>query len=205
MESLTERQQEILTYIQEAGSPSFREIADHFGFKSVNAVRDHVKALRRKGALSESSGKARSLDIQNPLQEFKSCVIDIPLYGAIPAGFSDATVADEAEGCISVDVKTLNIRPNARTFALRVRGESMIGRNIEDGDYVICEHERIPREGDIVAALIDNESTLKTFVLNEGRPYLQAENPEYPDLMPANELLIQGIVVGLVRNFSSAR
>lgn len=208
MEPLTPRQQEILDFIEAAqrsgqGSPSFRDIADHFGFRSVNAVRDHVRALRRKGALARGTGRARSLEVQTALRDLKHAVADIPLFGSIPAGFADGN-EPEADGCISVDVNTLNIRPTARTFALRVRGESMTGRYIADGDFVICEHGREPREGDIVAALIDNESTLKTYVKSRGKPYLKAENPDYPALIPAAELVIQGVVVGLVRNFSTS-
>jgi repressor LexA len=75
----------------------------------------------------------------------------------------------------------------------------MIGRHILDGDLVILEHGMTPRTGDVVAALIDNESTLKTFVLNRGKPSLRAENPRYPDLIPASELVIQGVMVALVR------
>jgi repressor LexA len=72
-----------------------------------------------------------------------------------------------------------------------------------DGDTVVLEHGRVPRTGDVVAALIDNESTLKTFVMNRGRPFLRAENPRYPDLVPAGELVIQGVVVALIRRFNS--
>ncbi len=123
---------------------------------------------------------------------------DIPLYGEIPAGFPDGRVQD-AEGCITVDIGTLGIRPTARTFALQVRGESMIGRHITDGDFVICEHGITPKTGDVVAALIDNESTLKTFVVKKNKPYLKAENPKYPALIPAAELVIQGVVVSIIR------
>lgn len=202
---LTPRQREILDFINEAqrqdrSTPSFREIAAHFGFRSVNAVRDHVRALRRKGALADGDGRARSFQLRTPLQDLRGRITDIPLFGSIPAGFAEG-LESEAEGCVSVDLNTLGIRPSARTFALRVRGESMIGRQICDGDIVICEHGREPRDGDVVAALIDNESTLKTFVRAKGRPWLKAENPRYPKLVPAAELVIQGVVVSLLRNF----
>ena len=82
---------------------------------------------------------------------------------------------------------------------MQVRGDSMIGKHIVEGDYVVCEHGLTPRTGDIVAALIDNESTLKTFVMERGKPYLRAENPRYPKLIPTAELVIQGVMVGLIR------
>jgi repressor LexA len=72
-----------------------------------------------------------------------------------------------------------------------------------DGDIVILEHGRTPRNGDVVAALIDNESTLKTFVLSRGKPYLRAENPAFRDLVPASELVIQGVMVALIRKAES--
>ncbi len=75
----------------------------------------------------------------------------------------------------------------------------MTGRHILDGDIVVLEHGPEPRSGDIVAALIDGESTLKTFLRKNGRPYLQAENPKYPDLIPAQELMIQGVFKALIR------
>ena len=124
--------------------------------------------------------------------------MDIPIYGTIPAGFAEEQKQD-ATGCISVDVETLGIRPTARTFALQVRGDSMIGKHIVDGDVAIFEHGVEPRQGDTVAALIDNESTLKTFLKERGKPYLKAENPKYPKLIPAIELVIQGVMVALMR------
>jgi repressor LexA len=75
----------------------------------------------------------------------------------------------------------------------------MIGRHILDGDVVVVEHGPAPRHGDVVAALIDGESTLKTYVLDKNRPFLRAENPRYPALFPAGELVIQGVVVALIR------
>jgi repressor LexA len=138
------------------------------------------------------------LRLVSPWQALRRPVADIPLYGSIPAGFAD-TRHQEAKGCISVDIESLGLRPTARTFALEVRGDSMIGRHILDGDYVVLEHGLTPRPGDVVAALIDNESTLKTFCLEKGKPCLRAENPQYPKLIPASELVIQGVMVALIR------
>jgi repressor LexA len=203
MNALTKRQQQVLDFIQryrqdKGHAPSVREIAGHFGFASMNAALDHVRALRRKRFLVHSPGQARSHRVVSPLDAFRSRVVDIPLFGSIPAGFTEE-LRQEAKGCISVDVQTLGIKPTARTFALQVRGDSMIGKYIVEGDYVICEHGLTPHTGDVVAALIDNESTLKTFVMDHGKPYLRAENPRYPKLIPATELVIQGVMVGLIR------
>ena len=105
----------------------------------------------------------------------------------------------EADGCVSVDVGSLGFKPTRNTFALRVAGDSMIGKHICDGDIVVLEHGPDPRHGQIVAALIDGASTLKTFLVRNGKPYLRAENPKYPDLIPAGELMIQGVFKALVR------
>lgn len=203
MEALTKRQRQVLDFIQrhqhqKGQAPSLREIAAHFGFASMNAALDHVRTLRRKGFLVHAAGRARSHRLVSPLDEFRSRVVDVPVLGSIPAGFTE-DLRQEAKGCISVDVETLGIKPTARTFALQVRGDSMIGKHIVEGDCVICEHGLTPRTGDVVAALIDNESTLKTFVMERGKPYLRAENPRYPKLIPATELVIQGVMVGLIR------
>lgn len=204
MSELTERQRQILDFIQryqqtESVAPSLREIARHFGFQSMNAAFAHVQALCRKGVLEQNQPRrARSLRPVSILHHYRKPVVDVPIYGSIPAGFARDR-EQEVKGCISVDVQTLGIRPTARTFALEVRGDSMIGRNILEGDYVILEHGLTPKDGDVVAALIDNESTLKTFVTEKGQPCLRAENPKYPKLIPANELVIQGVMVALIR------
>src|SRR5881628_3318707 len=105
----------------------------------------------------------------------------------------------QANGCIAIDVNSLGIKPTARTFALEVRGDSMIGKHILDGDLVVLEYGLAPHPGNVVAALLDDESTLKTFMIENGRPWLRAENPRYPKLIPASELVIQGVMVGLIR------
>lgn len=210
MKPLTARQQQVLDFVQEtlqdAGvAPTLREVAAHFRFRSVKAAADHINALRRKGALAGAPRRARSLRVLSPLEPLRRQVADIPLYGAIPAGFARER-PQEAKGCVSLDIATLGFRPTARTFALEVRGDSMIGRHIVDGDIVILEHGKTPRNGDVVAALIDNESTLKTFVQLPGRPpHLRAENSRYPQLHPVAELVIQGVMVGLVRKYGIAR
>jgi repressor LexA len=204
MKILTPRQQQILDFIQMGQNrgeiPSLREIARHFKFRSPTAVRDHLYALEQKGVLKRKPRTARGMSVISVLNKFRSVTMDIPIFGEIPAGLPSYKV-QEAQGCISVDVKSLGIQTSARTFALQVRGDSMIGKQIVDGDYVVLEHGVTPRSGDVVAALIDNESTLKTFLMEQGKPYLRAENPRYPKLIPASELVIQGVMRGLIRKF----
>ena len=154
----------------------------------------YIAALERKGFLQRHAGKARALI--TPVQKVR--ITDVPIYGQIPAGMAALTEQD-IEGHVSMDARSANVSRNHGTFALRVRGDSMIGAYILDGDIVILEQSNDVHNGDIVAALIDGETTLKRYVVDHGRPYLKAENPRYPNLIPARELKIQGVMVSLVR------
>ena len=199
-DGLTKRQQELLDFLKLSQSknglmPSTREIQAHFGFASQTAAMSHLRALERKGVIVRLPGKARAVVFPEDLEREE--VVDIPIYGSIAAGMAEA-VEEQKEGCVSIDVASLGIERNARTFALKVRGESMIDAHICDGDTVILEF-REPRHLDVVAALIDGETTLKRFIVEKGRPYLRAENENYPDLIPARELIVQGVMVGLLR------
>jgi repressor LexA len=196
---LTDRQRGVLEFIQteqrEKGmTPSTREIQTHFGFASQTSVMQYIAALERKGFLDRHARKARAL--VTPMQKVR--ITDIPIFGEIPAGMSVLT-EQSAEGHVSLDTTSVNASQDGRTFALRVRGDSMIEAHILDGDIVILEDRSDAQNGDIVAALIDGETTLKRYIVERGRPYLKAENPMFPDLIPARELRIQGVMVSLVR------
>jgi repressor LexA len=197
---LTARQQKILDFLQDELNrtgimPSTREIQAHFCFASQTASVNYLKALERKGAIQRIAGKARAVALPSMLN--RTPVIDIPVYGQIVAGMPES-VDQAPEGKVSIDAATLGIRAGVRSFALRVRGESMIDAHIVDGDTAILE-AREPRHGDIVAALIDGETTLKRFLVQQGAPFLRAENAGYPDLIPARELVVQGVLIGLLR------
>ena len=210
MKGLTYRQEEILGYLQlyqrEHGTwPSFREIEEHFGFRSTNAVMGHLRALERKGYISRVPGQARTFRINFDLAEEHQPaealeVVEIPIYGSIAAGFPDGVESGGAVGRMQIDAETAGVRRSRRSFALKVRGESMIDVGIFDGDSVVVE-QAPPQDGDIVAALIDGETTLKRFINKPGRaPYLKAENRNYPELHPVAELVIQGVARAVVRN-----
>jgi repressor LexA len=196
---LTERQRDVLEFIQseqrEKGiTPSTREIQHHFGFASQTSVMQYLATLERKGFLDRHARKARALI--TPVQKVR--IADVPIYGQIPAGM--ATLTEQTiEGHVSLDMRSVNASKNGKTFALRVQGDSMIDAHIVDGDIVILEDRKDVQNGDIVAALIDGETTLKRYLTEHGRPYLKAENPLYPNLVPARELRIQGVMVSLVR------
>ncbi len=202
---LTHRQKSILDFIQseqrEKGlTPSTREIQQHFRFASQTSVMQYLAVLERKGFINRHARKARA--VITPVQKVR--ITDIPIYGQIPAGMSTLT-EQSIEGHVSLDARSANASSNRGTFALRVRGDSMIDAHILDGDIAILENRKDAQNGDIVAALIDGETTLKRYVVEHGRPYLKAENPMYPDLIPARELLVQGVMVSLVRKQVNAR
>ena len=199
-EELTKRQQEILDYLRKAHRetgimPSTREIQHYFGFASQTAAMSHLRVLERKGVIQRLPGKARAVVFPEDLDRGE--MIDVPIYGQIAAGMGQDAEPDP-EGSIALDAAAFGVNGRNKTFALRVRGDSMIDAHICNGDTVILE-VRPPRKGDIVAALIDGETTLKRYVMKDGQPYLQAENEDFPDLMPVSELVVQGVMVALLR------
>jgi repressor LexA len=200
METLTERQRAVLNYIRqhqrETGfPPTSREIQRHFQFQSQTAAMNHLRALERKGAISRFPHKARGLS--DPEMRMRSEQRMVSLLGTIPAGHANDSAATE-ETKFAVDSKFFGVNEGSQVFALKVQGESMMGAQIAHGDTVLLKRAT-PREGDIVAALIDGEVTLKRYQLKRGKPFLKAENPTYPDLIPAAELVIQGVMIGLIR------
>ncbi len=199
--NLTRRQLEIVEYLHQTQRrtgimPSTRELQHAFGFASQTAAMSHLRALERKGVIQRLAGKARAVIFPDSLDRGE--IADIPIYGDIAAGMAQ-DAEPQRHGNISVDIAALGISSHARTFGLKVRGDSMIDAHICDGDTVILEI-REPRKGEIVAALIDGETTLKRYLVEKGQPFLRAENPAFPDLIPARELVIQGVLVALMRH-----
>ena len=196
VKELTSAQREVWLFLEERSEkgeppPTYREICKRFGYKSPKAAFDHVVALEKKGYVMREKGFARGLRLVR-----KST--GIPLLGSIAAGLPDDALTTTRER-LNLDPTFYGITDRSRAFALCVTGDSMVGRQIFDGDIVLLEHEAIPRDGDIVAALIDNESTLKTFVHEGGKVWLRAENPLYPRLTPALDLQVQGVVRAVIR------
>ena len=211
---LTERQREVLGFIQSESRrrgypPTTREIAKHFGFRSPKAVTDHLRALERKGYLQREPFRARGIRVHRPntrssIPAFQS---GIPLVGSIAAG-SPILAVENIEDTLPVDPKLFC--DSGEVFALRVRGESMIGAGIQDGDLVLIRRQDWADNGEIVAVLIGEEATLKRFYRehhkDQDRIRLQPENsamrPLYilPDAAPA---MIVGKAVGLIRTLKA--
>lgn len=198
--NLTPRQSEILSFIREGAEergviPSVREIMARFGFTSPATVASHLDLLKKKGVIGRERGRSRNIILKDFAPRPK--LLEVPLYGMIPAGIPEGQ-EQQSDRCITVDPGSIRLPRNARTFALEVRGDSMIGAGILERDVVILEHAE-PRNRDIVAALIDGDVTLKRYLVEKGVPFLRAENPLYPDLIPARELVIQGVFRALIR------
>lgn len=205
---LTKRQAEVLEFIRqhqqrEGYWPSVREVQAKFKFRSTNAVVGHLRALETKGAVVRVPGQARAFRIVRDMRSRATrstrapepTVVDVPVYGSIAAGYPVSVDDDREVDRIKVDAVTAQRMP----FALRVRGESMIDAGINDGDTVVVE-TRPPRDGEIVVALIDGQSTLKRFIRpTDGTPYLRSENQSFPVMHPVSELVIQGVATALVR------
>ena len=141
MEELTERQQEVLGFIEESLEqtgvmPSTREIQEHFGFASQTAAVNHLRALEKKGVIQRYAGKARAMALVSSLK--RDTIMDVPIYGQIAAGMAGFAEQEEA-GMISVDASSVGVTKGKRVFALKVRGDSMIDAGINDGDLVILE------------------------------------------------------------------
>lgn len=198
MHPLTKRQKEVFdylsSYIDNNGyAPSYREIADNFGFSSVASVTDHIQALKDKGALENEFNAARSIQLT---PQFEDETFDVPLLGAIAAGFPIEAIRTRETLSIPRDM----VGPN--TFALKVHGDSMIDEGILDGDYVVVEKITNPRNGDVVVALIDNNNvTLKKFYREKNRIRLQPANAKYGAIYAVNPT-IQGKVKGVIRRFA---
>jgi repressor LexA len=198
---LTERQEQILDFIRsyqqtEGIPPSTREIRRHLGVSSQSTVMGHLQALARKGQLDKLADRKWGLRTK----EVQAHLSEIPVFGAIPAGLP-AMQEQAPDETIAVDPEVFGVRRPKRLqlWALRVRGDSMIGAHILDGDLAVLER-REPRPGDIIAALVDGtDSTLKRLVQVDDKPVLRAENPRYGDIIPSQRLECQGVLVGVIR------
>lgn len=199
---LTERQREIYDFIlafrrDNGCSPSIPELQRAFEIRSPNGIAGHLNALITKGMLRRSERGSRNID---PVGDAAAAQVHaLPVYGSIAAGMPEMISSEGPEGTLRVDELTLGFHPKPGCFALQVRGDSMKNAGIFSGDTVVVEPNASPRENQIVAALIDGESTLKRLVRVKGRFFLKAENPAYPELHPRADLVIQGVVRAVIR------
>ncbi len=199
--ALTDRQKAIydllLKGIRERGfAPSIHEIGKQFKIASTNGVSDHLKALEKKGYIRRV-GK-RAIEVLNALgKSVLTATREVPVLGRVPAG-KPFLSEENVEGVLIIPADM----SGGKTFALRVKGDSMIGAGIMDGDRVIVKQQSTAENGEIVCALIDGEATLKRFFKKDGVVTLKAENEKYaPITLSAGEFRIAGRLVGLLRKF----
>ena len=194
---LTQRQRSVLEFLQKydhaGGSPTYREIAKHFGFKSPKAATDHVSALEKKGKVRRRSRRSRGIEIISSESAKERATIEIPILGRIEAG-NPFTGTQMNMGGLLVDESLLGSAARNRLVFLEVHGDSMTGRGVCDGDLVVADRDCAPRVGNMVVALIDGENTLKTLAFEKGTFFLKAENPLFGDPTPVSEMTIQGVV-----------
>jgi repressor LexA len=215
MPDLTERQREVLGFIQDrirawGYPPTIREIGDHFDMRSTNGVVDHLKTLKRKGYLTQEGMKSRTLRPTRSPSRRGSAVramiprnstgLAIPLLRRVAAG-APILAEEHAEGTVVVD--SFLVGDGRKLFALKVVGDSMIDDGIFNGDYIFVRKRAHADPGDIVVVLIEDEATVKRFYPEGNRIRLQPANstmqPIYIEKKDFIETQIIGVVVGVYR------
>ena len=200
---LTKRQKEILDYIEgfidrRGYAPSFEEIADHFGYSSLATVHEHLSNLERKGYIRKSYNESRSIELVAADSSAPSA--ELPLLGTVAAGVPIEAVQDSETLAVPPDM----VRRQRDNYVLRVEGNSMIEEQIRDGDYIVVQAQETAEDGEMVVALVGGESaTVKKLYRESGdRVRLQPANPSMePIFVSADDLRIQGIVVGVIRKY----
>ena len=202
MTYLTERQRDILDFIRKftknrGVAPTHREICEAFGYSSYGTVYKHLTLLEKKGLIRRDSNQKRGVELVEDDRRDTPGVRELPLLGHIAAGLP----LEVAQGDEMIPVpETLTSR--GENFVLKVRGDSMIDDGVLDGDFVIIEQRPTASNGEMVVAMVAGEVTLKRFYKEGNRIRLQPANEHMaPIFARADDVVIQGVVVGLMRRF----
>jgi repressor LexA len=205
---LTPRQQQILDFIEQRmrsdGFPPTRaEIVSHFGFASPNAAQCHLRALADRGAIELRPGRARGIVPLRPHATPEApdpTLRKLPVIGRVAAG-SPLLAIENLEDEVQVDAHFFQPAPD---YALKVRGDSMTGAGIDDGDVLLVHRTPDARSGQIVVARIDDEVTVKRFHSSKHGIRLDSENPAYDSIHVAagSDFVIEGLAVGTIRAFT---
>ncbi|WP_413084582.1 transcriptional repressor LexA [Thermaerobacter composti] len=201
LEELTRRQREILEFIKasvrERGyPPSVREIGEAVGLKSTSTVHTYLAQLERKGYIRRDPTKPRAIEVRGEAG-VRTRTVAVPLVGQVTAGRPILAV----ENIEDVLPLPSDLLPEGEVFALRIRGDSMIGAGILDGDYVIVRRQDTAENGDIVVALLDDEATVKRFYRERDGIRLQPENPAMEPIR-VRDVRVLGKVVALLRRMA---
>ncbi len=198
----TPRQQEILDYMKEeilkkGYPPTVRDICEAVNLKSTSSVHSHLEALERKGLIRRDPSKPRAIEIMDDsFQMVRHEMTSIPVVGTVAAG-SPILAEQNIDTYFPLPVEYV---PNAQSFILKVKGDSMINVGIFDGDLIFVEQCNTARNGEIVVALVDDSATVKTFYRENGRFRLQPENDSMEPLI-FDSVTILGKVYGVLRLF----
>lgn len=200
MAELTPRQRQVLEYLQaclrESGRPpTVREVAAHFGWKSDNAARQHLRLMAQKGVLDLDAQRSRGIRLRPAFQA--PDIREVPLLGRVAAGRPIEAI-ENLEGQVGLDP---SLFPEADIFALRVKGDSMEGIGIRDSDLAIVRQTAAPTVGAVVVAMLNGEVTVKRYRLQGKQVCLEPENEAYETLVVGrqDEFEIFGVVIGIVR------
>ena len=199
-EKITAKQQEILEYIKETilkkgYPPAVRETCEAVHLKSTSSVHSHLETLEEKGYIRRDPTKPRTIEIIDDCFNLtRREVVNVPLLGTVAAGVP-LLAEENIENYYPIPVELL---PNADTFMLNVKGNSMINAGIFDGDQLIVERCSTAYDGEIVVALVDDSATVKRFYKEDGYYRLQPENDEMEPIL-VDHLEILGKVIGLFR------
>ncbi|BBZ04946.1 LexA repressor [Mycolicibacterium chitae] len=209
--SLTERQRTILEVIRASVTtrgypPSIREIGDAVGLTSTSSVAHQLRTLERKGYLRRDPNRPRAVDVRGVDDAQPAVVTDVAGSDALPEPtFVPVLGRIAAGGPILAEEAVEDVFPLPRElvgegslFLLKVVGESMVDAAICDGDWVVVRQQSVADNGDIVAAMIDGEATVKTFKRNAGQVWLMPHNPAF-DPIPGNDAAVLGKVVTVIR------
>lgn len=203
MKGITDRQKEVLTFIssyteENSFPPTVRDISNHFGI-SLRAVQDHILALQKKGYLSQSQKKARSIRVLSDCREKEpeTFIGKVPVLGTVAAG-KPLLSEENLDGYVNLTEPF--VRPGKSYFALRVRGQSMINAGILDGDLAVVEQASTAQDGQIIVAVIDDAITLKRYYKEAERIRLQPENPQFQAIY-CTDVRIVGILSNIVRTY----
>ena len=199
---ISAKQQEILEYIKESilnkgYPPAVREICEAVHLSSTSSVHSHLETLEKNGYIRRDPTKPRTIEIcDDSFQMMRREMTSIPVIGRVAAG-QPILATENIEGYFPLPVEYV---PNADTFILKVKGESMINAGIFDGDSILVEQQNTAHNGDIVVALVDDSATVKTFYKEEGHIRLQPENDTMEPII-VEDCAILGKVFGVFRLF----
>jgi repressor LexA len=200
MKDLTDRQKQVLSFIaayikKNSYPPTIREIADNFEI-SVKGAHDHITALRKKGQLKQVDKRPRTMGLTHSRPE-DADLTEIPVLGTVAAGIP-ILAEENFDGNILLHRSML--RKNKKYFALKIRGDSMSGAGILEGDTAIIEKQNTVRNGEIAVAVLDEAVTLKRFYKESTRIRLQAENPAYRPIY-SHDVKILGRLFTIIRSY----